>query len=196
MGGVLRIEDAETLVLLDLEKDLEEGFFREEEEAEAGRVGGREIGGYRDGGDGDGDTARVSEPEFLEEDHGTGVGLDFQGFDLGGGVGDQEGEDEEGQSEEVVGMSHLGGCEGGDRWWGWYRCKSGKITSFSLSFSFSLFGSLEVSLSESGNEAGVGWFVQPFFVFFLFKLVKPRVRSKQRLMSSNLVNNILTLIKP
>lgn len=34
--GVLRIEDAEGGVLLDLEEDLEEGFFREEEEPETG----------------------------------------------------------------------------------------------------------------------------------------------------------------
>lgn len=35
MRDVVGIEDAESGVLLDLEEDLEEGFFGEEEEAEA-----------------------------------------------------------------------------------------------------------------------------------------------------------------
>lgn len=36
--NVMRIEDTEVRVLLDLDEDLEEGFFGEEEEAKAGRV--------------------------------------------------------------------------------------------------------------------------------------------------------------
>ena len=53
-----------------------------------------EGGGDGDGGDGHGYEAGVGEPEFLEEDHGTGIGDDFQVFDLGGGGG-EEGEKEE-----------------------------------------------------------------------------------------------------
>lgn len=98
MGGVLRIKDAERGVLLDLEEDLKEGFFREEEEPQPRRVWRRQIRGYGDGRDGHRDTARVGESKFLEEDHGAVVGDYFKGFDLGDGEWD-EGEDEKGEGE-------------------------------------------------------------------------------------------------
>lgn len=101
MGGVLRIKDAERGVLLDLEEDLKEGFFREEEEPQPRRVWRRQIRGYGDGRDGHRDTARVGESKFLEEDHGAVVGDYFKGFDLGDGEWD-EGEDEKGEGEEVM----------------------------------------------------------------------------------------------
>lgn len=61
------IEDAEVRVLLDLDEDLKEGFFGEEEEAETGRVRVRSRGGggNGDGAHGDGDVAGVSESEFF-----------------------------------------------------------------------------------------------------------------------------------
>lgn len=62
---------------MDLEEDLKEGFFGEEEEAEARRVGSGDAGGDGDGGDSDGDVAVVGEPELLEEDHRPGVGVDL-----------------------------------------------------------------------------------------------------------------------
>jgi hypothetical protein len=61
-----------------------------------------EQGGHRDGGDGDRHVAGVGELEFLEEDHGAGVGGDGQGFDLGRAVGEEE-EEAEGQ------FRHFGG---------------------------------------------------------------------------------------
>ncbi|KAF3952020.1 hypothetical protein CMV_022384 [Castanea mollissima] len=101
---VVGVEDAELRVLLDLEEDLEEGLFGEEEEAEEGRVGAGVRGGDGDGdgGNGDGDVAGVGEAEFLEEDHGAGVGDDGEGFDLGGGrvEEEEEGKGEDGEEEE------------------------------------------------------------------------------------------------
>lgn len=101
---VVGVEDAELRVLLDLEEDLEEGLFGEEEEAEEGRVGAGVRGGDGDGdgGDGDGDVAGVGEAEFLEEDHGAGVGGDGEGFDLGGGrvEEEEEGKEEDGEEDE------------------------------------------------------------------------------------------------
>lgn len=70
------IEDAELgtgIFRLDFDEDLDEGFFREEEEAEAGGVGAGEGGDDGYSRDGDGDVAGVGEAEFLEEDHGAGV---------------------------------------------------------------------------------------------------------------------------
>ena len=55
--------------------------------------------GNRDGRDGDGDESFMSEPEFLEEDHGSGIGVDGKGFDLGGGGG-EDGEEEQDDDEE------------------------------------------------------------------------------------------------
>jgi hypothetical protein len=60
-----------------------------------------ERGGHRDGGDGDRHAAGVGEPEFLEKDHGAGVGGDGQGFDLGGAVGEEE--EAEGQFRHFCG---------------------------------------------------------------------------------------------
>lgn len=99
--NVVRIEDTEVGVLLDLDENLEKGFFGQEEEAEAGRVRvrGGGGGGDRDGADGDGDVAGVSESEFFEEDHGAGVGRDPQRFDLGGGEGEER-EENDGEREE------------------------------------------------------------------------------------------------
>ena len=97
---VVGVEDAELRVLLDLEEDLEEGLFGEEEEAEEGRIGAGVRGGEGDVGDGDGDVAGVGEAEFLEEDHGAGVGGDGEGFDLGGGRVEEEGKEEDGEEEE------------------------------------------------------------------------------------------------
>lgn len=71
MSGVLRIKNTERWVLLDFEEDLKERFFREEEEPETRRVGWGEVGGDGYGRHGYGNTARVSEAEFLEEDHGS-----------------------------------------------------------------------------------------------------------------------------
>lgn len=39
--------------------------------------------------------AGVGEPEFLEEDHGPGVRVYFQGFDLRGGGGEEHEEEKE-----------------------------------------------------------------------------------------------------
>lgn len=74
---VVGIEDAQIRVLLELEEDLDEGFFGEEEEAEAGGIGGGEGGGDGDAGDSDGGVTGVSESELLQEDHEPGVGGDF-----------------------------------------------------------------------------------------------------------------------
>lgn len=112
-GNVMRIEDTEGRVLLDLDEDLDEGFFVEEEEAETrgfGLRGGGERGdGDGDGGDGDGDVAFGSETEFFEEYHGAGVGGDGERFDFGGGGGEEveEGGEEE-EEEGNVGFRH---CE-------------------------------------------------------------------------------------
>lgn len=105
----MRIKDAEGRVLLDLDEDLDEGFFVEEVETETGGFGLRGGGerGDGDGGDGDGDVAFGSETEFFEEDHGAGVGGDGEGFYFGGGGGEEE--DEDGEEEEegnVVGFRH------------------------------------------------------------------------------------------
>lgn len=103
----MRIEDAEGRVLLDLDEDLKEGFFVEEEESETGGfgLGGGGEDGDGDGGDGDGDVAFVGETEFFEEDHGAAVGVDCERFDFGGGGGEKEegGEEEE---EGNVGFRH------------------------------------------------------------------------------------------
>lgn len=53
MRDVVRVQDAESSVLLDLEEDLEEGLFGEEEESEAGWIGVRIWGGGDDGDGGD-----------------------------------------------------------------------------------------------------------------------------------------------
>ncbi len=70
------VEDTKLWVLLDLEEDLEERLFGEKEESKSRRVGIGESGGDGNGGDGDGNVAGVCEPEFLEEDHGSGIGGD------------------------------------------------------------------------------------------------------------------------
>lgn len=110
-GNVVRIEDAEGRVLLDLDEDLDEGFFVEEEETETGGFGLRGGGGGErgdgDGGDGDGDVAFGSETEFFEEDHGASVGSDGEGFDFGGGG---EEEVEEGGEEEEDGDAGFRHC--------------------------------------------------------------------------------------
>lgn len=41
----------------------------------------------------------MSESKFLEENHGTVVGGDLEGFDLGGGGGGEEAEEEEEERE-------------------------------------------------------------------------------------------------
>lgn len=108
-GNVVRIENAEGRVLLDLDEDLDEGFFVEEKEAETGGfgLGGGGERGDGDGGDGDGDVAFGSETEFLEEDHGAGVGGDGEGFDFGGGGGEEEEEGGEEEEEDGdVGFRH------------------------------------------------------------------------------------------
>lgn len=111
-GNVVRIEDAEGRVLLDLDEDLDEGFFVEEEETETGGFGlrgGGGGGGERgdgDGGDGDGDVAFGSETEFFEEDHGASVGSDGEGFDFGGGGGEEVEEGGEEEEDGDVGFRH------------------------------------------------------------------------------------------
>lgn len=62
-----------------------------------GGIGGRAGGIDGDRGHGDVGLTGVGEPESLEENHGTRIGGNFQGFDLGGhGRKDHnEGEDEE-----------------------------------------------------------------------------------------------------
>ena len=107
-GNVVRIEDTEGRVLLDLDEDLDEGFFVEEEEAETRRFG-LGGGGERsdgDGGDGDGDVAFGGETEFFEEDHGAGVGGDGEGFDFGGGGGEEVEEGGEEEEDGDVGFRH------------------------------------------------------------------------------------------
>ena len=104
---VLGIKNTEGRVLLELHEDLEERLLGEEEEPQTGGIRGRESGGDGDAGDAHGDVAGMCESEFLEEDHGAGVGRDGQGFDLGGDEGEEEEEDGEGKNGE-----DLEECEG------------------------------------------------------------------------------------
>lgn len=95
--NVVRVENAEMRVLLDLEKDLKQRFFREKEEPESRRFRRRrQRRRDADGGDADGGVAGGGEAELFKEDHGASVIEDFEGLDLGGG-----GTEEEGKGEEV-----------------------------------------------------------------------------------------------
>lgn len=110
---VVGVQDAERGVLLDLHQDLEEGFFVQEEETQARGFwlhrGGEHAHGDR--GDGDGHVALVGEPEFLEQDHGAGVGVYLQGLYLrrGGGEEEEEEEEEKGQCWSHFGHGHCCG---------------------------------------------------------------------------------------
>ena len=80
VNGELGVKDAEIRVLSGFLDDLEERLVREKEKSDArpdrGSCGG---GGGLDGDtrDGEGDLASMSESEFLEENHGAGVGCDL-----------------------------------------------------------------------------------------------------------------------
>lgn len=104
---VARIEDAKLRVLLDLEEDLKERFFRQQEESKPRRVDFSERRSDGDGLDRYGDLAGVREAKFLEENHRPVVGGDLEGFDLGGGGDGEEAEEEEEEREAEGRFRHF-----------------------------------------------------------------------------------------
>jgi len=112
------VEDAEGRVLLDLHQDLEERLFTQEEESQPRRFRLHRRGKHADGdrGYGDGHMAFMREAEFLEEDHGAGVGAYGEGLYLRRGGGEEEEEDDERECRSHFGHGHCSGlgsqCEG------------------------------------------------------------------------------------
>lgn len=113
---VVGVEDAEGRVLLDLHQHLEERLFVQEEESQPRRFRLHRRGEHAHGDRGhcNGHMAFVSKPEFLEQDHGAGVGAYGEGLYLRRGGGEKEEEDEQRECRSHFGHGHCSGF--GSEW--------------------------------------------------------------------------------